>query len=171
MSYSYRATFDSKGRLHSYEGYGGGTEDELLPAVFRCLGADRMKYFSDDDYQGWDLFYMKHGLKHRDGDQPAVTYWFPAGKPMSSYRWYINGKKNREGFPAHVEYHHENDYLLKYYIDGEKHRDDGPAVINSNGTVKWYTHGKFIKEKKWSTEKIDANIGVDNIEDLCEPRL
>jgi len=35
-----------------------------------------------------------------------------------------------------------------YLLDGKNHRIDGPAVIRSDGIVRWYYHGKWVGDNK-----------------------
>jgi hypothetical protein len=79
------------------------------------------------------LEWYKNGLRHRDGDKPAIIY------SECSLRWYKNGKCHRDGDkPARIW---ENG-TLKWVKNGQLHRDDDkPAAIYAEGTLEWWKNG------------------------------
>lgn len=81
-------TVNDKGRLHSFDD---------LPAIY------------DENIMIW----YKDGVKHRDGDNPALIETCDDG------------------------------IIVNYYWNGMLHRDcDRPSVITSKGDQIWYKYGK-----------------------------
>lgn len=140
--YSYRVTYSDSGKPHSY--------DAETPAIWRCKGdgvglIDELR--SKPPSSDYDVFYMKEGVKHRDGDEPASMY------SNGSVVWYKNGKKHRnieDDYPAYIK-HEINEVTGKrtreyrWYKHGKKDRKGEPAVIRTDGIVKWYRKGKLLK--------------------------
>lgn len=88
-------------------------------------------YTVETDHFGYKTHY-KNGIKHRDGDEPAVE------GPNGYKAWYNNGKLHRVGGPAVIDPNEENE---AWYINGEFHRDgDEPACITKKERT-WYKHG------------------------------
>lgn len=56
---------------------------------------------------------------------------------------FVKGKKiHREGGPAVLE----TDGTLKWMVNGKYHREDGPAIISPDGTAHWMINGKHHRE-------------------------
>jgi len=52
--------------------------------------------------------------------------------------WWKDGKRHREGGPAHER----GDYYQAWYMQGVLHREDGPAIENTRDhCFAWYRHG------------------------------
>ena len=64
-------------------------------------------------YEG-DKFWFRHGLRHRDGDEPAVSC--SEGKA-----WYKDGKLHSEGGKPAIEY---ADGRTEWWLEGLKLNDD-----------------------------------------------
>ena len=101
-------------RLHSPE-YGN------LPAVIWVTG---------------DQEWYKNGLRHRDGDLPAVA-------AASNQEWWVNGKRHRDvDLPAVIII----DDTQQWYVNNQRHRmGDLPAIIYADGRQGWYINDIFIK--------------------------
>ena len=89
-------------------------------------------------YSGRREWY-KNGLLHRDGDLPAIVW------SDGSQQWYKEGKIHRDGdLPAIVLSNGDQ----VWFKDGEQHRDgDLPAAIYDNGHQVWYKEGVFIRDE------------------------
>ena len=74
-----------------------------------------------NDGKTMEANYYRNGLLHRDGDLPAIEYFYGSS----------DGKPTRE----------------EYFKNGERHRDGGqPAVMGMNGDLEWYQNGKLHHE-------------------------
>ena len=87
-----------------------------------------------EEWTDGTLVWRKNGIRHREGDLPAVIY--ADGSP----EWYENGLTHRDGDkPAYINV----DGTLIWYKNGEQHRDgDRPAFIGINGVLVWYKNDK-----------------------------
>lgn len=149
--YSYMVTHNALGEYQSYAG---------RPAVIRSKKCERnnkedvdyidlARSFAQDEapYMGFDRFWFENGLKHNEGG-PAVICTIGTGK----VRYYINGKKHREGGgdtePAYINHITDEDWELRWYTKGKLDRKDGPAVIRSDGIIKYYKEGKLRKHEE-----------------------
>jgi hypothetical protein len=76
----------------------------------------------------WRYEWYKHGLKHRDGDKPAVIYDWNSGKLVRI--WFKQGRRHRENGPAFTRVQPWGDTREEWYYYGKRHRNFGfPAVI------------------------------------------
>lgn len=95
--------------------------------------------------------YSKHGLIHRDGDQPAFLMHQEGDSYKQKY-WYQNGVIHREDDkPAVVSSNKK-----EWYKNGKLHREEGHAFI-SHYVKKYYLNGKeFNREdfKKYNNIKL-----------------
>jgi hypothetical protein len=84
-------------------------------------------------YKNGDQYWYKNGVRHREGDLPAVI------TANGIQYWYKNGKQHREGdLPAYIN----ADGTQEWYKNGKLHREgDLPAVIYVNGIQAWYKNG------------------------------
>jgi hypothetical protein len=78
--------------------------------------------------------WLKNGLPHRDGDEPASIY------PNGTRFWFKDGQLHRDGDePASI---YANGTRC-WYKNGQPHRDgDEPAVIWADGTRFWFKDGQ-----------------------------
>jgi hypothetical protein len=109
------------------------------------------------------LHWFKNGLRHRDGDKPAVITTY------GTLIWYKNGKKHRDGdLPAEIC----ADGTLIWANDGKQHRDgDKPAWIHANGTLVWRKNGNlhrntgpaviYLKNKEYWINGVDITDEVE----------
>jgi hypothetical protein len=112
------------GRLHSHED---------APAVVItaeegwCHGDGLVHVHSGREW-------YKSGLRHRDGDRPAIEY------VNGRQEWFREGKRHRdEDKPAVIH----ADGSAEWFCEGECHRDDDkPAVMNADGSCEWYKRGR-----------------------------
>jgi hypothetical protein len=117
-----------------------------LPAITWCDGS---------------LFWVKHGKRHRDGDQPAVIF------ANGSKAWYQNGEIHRDydqpainddngslGWYQHGKKHRDGDQPAVILLDGSKgwfnkdvnSRVGAPAIMYANGRIEYYIDGVFIQK-------------------------
>ena len=85
------------------------------------------------------IIYAKDGLKHREGDEPAIIY------PDGTVEFWIHDELHRDGDePAEIY----ADGTVRYFKRGKQHREgDEPAEIWPDGTVEFWINGKFIRKK------------------------
>lgn len=62
------------------------------------------------------------------------------------------GQLHRESGPAVIE----ADGTQRWYLNGKRHRDGGPAAELPNGLRKWYRHGKLHRTDGPAVEKADG---------------
>lgn len=139
--YCYLIAYNHNGKYHSYDDN---------PAILRSIGDGKYLITIDNeralDYQGYDQYWFKDGVKHRGDNKPAIIY-----SDFKNMRWYMSGLKHRSNGPAVIKEASVNLYgttgssEMQWYNHGLRHRDDGPAIIKSNGVMKWYIKGKLIK--------------------------
>ena len=79
-------------------------------------------------------YWYKDGLKHRDGDLPAIS--IEHGQKLC---WLQNGKLHRENNPAVLFF----DGHQEWWLEGLKHRTNGPAIIYSDGRQEWWINGNL----------------------------
>lgn len=79
------------------------------------------------------------GVRHR-ADGPAIETATYSG-------WFLNGVRHRVDGPAIIE--KVSSYHV-WYFDGKKHRDDGPAIEFSDGSRRWYYHGREYSEVEYN---------------------
>lgn len=146
--YTYRVTYDVVGNPHS--------DDADTPAIWRFHGVNTTVSGRYPPYDECDVFYMNEGEKHRDNGEPASIY------SNGSVMWYINGKKHRDtedNYPAYIKYGMDevtkkHTWEFRWYVNGKKDRKNEPAVIRSDGIVKWYRKDKLLKRGVWDEEEL-----------------
>lgn len=76
--------------------------------------------------------YNNHNQLHCDNG--------PAVESSNTKEWYKNGERhNDKGYAVFVE---KGDFIrVEWWVNGVLHRDTKPAVIDSNGTVEYWTEG------------------------------
>jgi hypothetical protein len=116
-----------------------------------------------DSLESNKTIYYLFGIRHREGDLPAVVFengmckWYKVGKlhrdgdlpaiieADGTQHWYINGKPHRDGDLPAVIY---VDGTQHWYKNGKLHRDgDLPAIIYANGNKYWFINGKSCQYK------------------------
>jgi len=128
--------FDEQGQLHRESG-------PARVSYFGCSGSPA------------HVDYFWHGLPHRI-DGPAQQCWWSNGV-LDEEAWYVDGMRHREGNkPALIRMDMSGKYAEceEYYIKGRLHRSDGPAAIERDcrcnisnkryeiiESVKYYHHG------------------------------
>ena len=112
------------------------------------------------------LLWYQHGLPHRGHDRPTII------RPDGTREWYSHGFRHREndhpsvilvsgtqiwcygGCPSVVSAQAHEDCIEavlvqthEYCIEAVIHREcDRPAIIEADGTQKWYHHGRLHRE-------------------------
>lgn len=92
--------------------------------------------------------YFYNGMRHRDGDEPAVI------DANGSKQWWINGEIHRENKPAVIFANGDT----QWWHHGLLHRLNGPAIETYNGMPQWWINGKCIDE---SDQIINSNISAN----------
>jgi len=102
--------------------------------------------------------YYVDGLRHRDGDAPAVIN--KTGACVNE--WYVNGLRHRDGDkPAVIDKYGR----AEWWVNGERHRDEGKPAVVDGSHKRWYVNGKPYRPDNLptaeSTSKID--LGYKNV--------
>lgn len=77
-----------------------------------------------------EITYYNNSRKHREGDKPAVIYYYANGnKKLEQY--YINGRLHRQNDkPAEIHYYEDGSVEFEEYrINDLRHRYYGPTII------------------------------------------
>lgn len=143
---------DGQGKLHRDEG----------PAVI-IVSAETGKVISEK--------WFRHGLLHRDGDQPALTELHTSG--ATEFIWAKEGLVHRENRPARVvrEPDGSSNWVEQWRLRGEFHRVGGPAVIYvdpDSGVVnieRWCENGRSHRPDGPAEIERDETTGVVRSED------
>lgn len=86
--------------------------------------------------------WLLNGVKHRDGDLPAVICYDLdlGGDSKESEEYYINGELHRNNGPALIRYIEDCTYTESWYANGKLYRDnDLPVTI-------FYNYGPIVEE-------------------------
>jgi hypothetical protein len=85
--------------------------------------------------KGKTIYTLPNGLRHRNGDQPAVV-------SSEIQKWYQYGKLHRDGDKPAVIWEQDFTKWTEWYQYGKLHRDGNlPAAISSYDDKIWYQHG------------------------------
>jgi len=137
-------------------GYGQAiTDPKRVPPYAENFGDGITHIVTADGSEFW----YRNGLRHRDGDLPAIT------KANGDQHWYRNGLEHRDGDkPAVVnadgiQVWYQNgvvhrrgdkpaftrpDGYQAWWFYGKRHRGGGqPAVVYPSGTKEWWTNGNY----------------------------
>lgn len=149
-----KKTRNKKGELHSYN-------DEPALITEKCKiwyknglkhrDGDKPAMVFDDGTNVW----FKNGLQHRDNDKPAVVYF------TGTSEWWFNDKFHRKNGPALIE----PGFCVSYFQNNKPHRTDGPAIELINGVKLWFIDGVGLEEaehKLVMEAKNNDNIVINN---------
>jgi hypothetical protein len=84
-------------------------------------------------------WWYKDGVRHRDGDLPAVE------QADGNKFWYKDGKLHREGDLPAIEW---VSGTKSWYKDNKPHRVGGPASVYEGKIPFWYFEGYRITEEQ-----------------------
>jgi hypothetical protein len=172
-------TLDSKGQLHSFEDNPALIiKRDCVPRIigwyshgkeYRKDGRPSQIIMTPRRYESRDASFATHS----DGDFPAtITYYSDIEEFWLN--WYKKGKSHREnGLPAQIVtsphgnryFYHINDYrhrdgdlpafdtpdIKEWYFLNRLHNSSGPAIVETNGSKKWFLFGAKIREQTFNS--------------------